>query len=49
VTFTGYTGWLIWRVVHIYFVSTPGRKMRVLMDWISDSFRKRNTSQLDFD
>jgi NADH:ubiquinone reductase (H+-translocating) len=47
VTFTGYTGWLIWRVVHIYFVSTRGRKMRVLIDWISDSFRKRNISQLD--
>lgn len=47
VTFTGYTGWLVWRVVHIYFVSTMGSRMRVLIDWMSDSLRKSNISQLD--
>jgi NADH dehydrogenase len=45
-TFTGFTGWLIWRVVHLYLIATARGKISVALDWTLDAFSGRNTSQL---
>jgi NADH dehydrogenase len=47
VTFAGYLGWLTWRIVHLYLVSSTEDRLRVLFDWTFGSFGKRNISQLD--
>ncbi len=46
-TFTGFWGWLIWRVVHLYLIATARGKISVGLDWILDFFSGRNTSQLE--
>jgi NADH dehydrogenase len=45
-TFTGFMGWLIWRVVHLYLIATARGKISVALDWTLDAFSGRNTSQL---
>lgn len=46
-TFTGFTGWLIWRVVHLYLLATARSQFAVAFDWVLDSFSGRNSAQLD--
>jgi NADH dehydrogenase len=46
-TFTGFTGWLIWRVVHLYLLATARSQFAVAFDWVLDSFSGRNITQLD--
>ncbi|MGI0090929.1 MAG: NAD(P)/FAD-dependent oxidoreductase [Nitrososphaerales archaeon] len=45
-TFTGFLGWLIWRIVHLYLIATARAKLTVAFDWVLDAFGNRNTSQL---
>lgn len=45
-TFTGYLGWLIWRVVHLYLIASGRGKLTVAFEWTLDSFSGRNLSQL---
>lgn len=47
VTFTGFAGWLVWRLVHLYLVNTLQGKLRVIFDWTLGSLQKRNITHLD--
>src|SRR5579875_211457 len=45
-TFTGYLGWLIWRIVHLYLLATARAKLSVSFDWIFDMFGEINISHV---
>jgi NADH:ubiquinone reductase (H+-translocating) len=45
-TFTGSVGWIIWRMVHLYLISTIRSKVIVSFEWILDLFiGKINTAE----
>lgn len=43
---TGFAAWVLWRTYYLSFLPGFGTKLRVLLNWISDSILSRNTVQV---
>ena len=46
VRLTGFSAWLLWRTYYLSFLPVFSTKLRVLLNWVSDSILSRNTVQV---
>lgn len=49
VPITGFPAWLVWRAFLLFFLPSPDRRLRVVLDWIVTPFVGRDVSQLHLD